>query len=62
MIRMIRPDLSGWVTIDNKSGATYRDAKLKLVAGDIHRVKDEYEYRDKMLRVAEAAAKPVASV
>ena len=30
-------DLTGWVTIDNKSGATYKDAKLKLIAGDIHR-------------------------
>ena len=30
-------DLNGWVTIDNKSGATYKDAKLKLIAGDIHR-------------------------
>ena len=53
-----KADLSGWVTIDNKSGATYKDAKLKLVAGDVHRVKDEFEYRDKMMRVAEAAAKP----
>ncbi len=50
-------DLSGWVTIDNKSGATYKNAKLKLVAGDVHRVKDEYEYRDKMMRAAEMAAK-----
>lgn len=31
-------DLSGWVTIDNKSGATYKNATLKLVAGDVHRV------------------------
>jgi hypothetical protein len=30
--------LSGWVSLDNKSGKTYRDAKLKLVAGDINRV------------------------
>ncbi len=30
-------DLSGWVTVDNRSGAMYRDATLKLVAGDIHR-------------------------
>ncbi|MEW6556158.1 MAG: DUF4139 domain-containing protein [Elusimicrobiota bacterium] len=30
-------DLTGWVTINNKSGATYKDAKLKLIAGDIHR-------------------------
>jgi hypothetical protein len=53
-------DLSGWVTIDNRSGATYKDARLKLVAGDVNRVKDEHEYNDKMLRVAEAAAKPAA--
>ena len=52
-----RADLSGWVTIDNKSGTTYQNARLKLVAGDVNRVRDEYEYRDKMLRVAEAAAK-----
>jgi len=37
--------LSGWVTIDNKSGATYRDAKLKLVAGDVNRVRDEQDYK-----------------
>lgn len=30
-------DLSGWSSIDNRSGKTYKDAKLKLVAGDIHR-------------------------
>jgi hypothetical protein len=30
-------DLSGWVTINNTSGATYRDASIKLVAGDVHR-------------------------
>lgn len=33
-------DLSGWVTVDNKSGATYKDAKLKLVAGEVQRVQD----------------------
>lgn len=26
-------DLTGWVTLDNKSGATFKNAKLKLVAG-----------------------------
>jgi hypothetical protein len=31
-------DLSGWVTINNESGATYKDAKLKLIAGDVRRV------------------------
>ena len=30
-------DLLGWVTLNNRSGADYRDAKLKLVAGDVRR-------------------------
>lgn len=34
-------DLAGWVTIDNRSGATWRDAQLKLVAGDVNRVREE---------------------
>jgi hypothetical protein len=53
-----RADLAGWVTIDNKSGTTYKNAKLKLVAGDVHRVRDEFEYKEKTLRLAQAAAKP----
>lgn len=55
-----RADLSGWVTIDNKSGAMYKNAKLKLVAGDVNRVKNENDYKDKMLRAAMAEAKPAA--
>ena len=34
-------DLSGWVSIDNASGATYPDARLQLIAGDVHRVQPE---------------------
>jgi len=30
-------DVGAWVSILNKSGATYSDAKLKLVAGDVQR-------------------------
>ena len=33
-------DLNSWVSIDNKSGATYKNAKLKLVAGDINLVQN----------------------
>jgi hypothetical protein len=36
-----RVDLSAWVTIDNRSGATYKDAEIKLIAGDVHRVVEE---------------------
>ena len=51
-------DLAGWVTIDNKSGSVYKNAKLKLVAGDVHRVKEEAEYKNKMLRVGAAEVAP----
>lgn len=33
-------DLNGWVTLVNSSGATYKDATLKLVAGQVHRVQE----------------------
>jgi hypothetical protein len=32
-----RLDVGAWVSILNQSGASYGDAKLKLVAGDVHR-------------------------
>jgi hypothetical protein len=31
-------DLTSWVTLVNKSGASYADAGLKLIAGDVNRV------------------------
>jgi hypothetical protein len=50
-------DLTGWVTIDNKSGATYGNAALKLVAGDVNRAQDAR--RDQ--RVMELAAKAAST-
>jgi hypothetical protein len=50
-------DLTGWVTIDNRSGATYQNALLKLVAGDIHRVQGEMrmDYARPMAAAKEAS-------
>lgn len=31
-------DLSAWVSVNNKSGTDYENARLKLIAGDVHRV------------------------
>jgi hypothetical protein len=31
-------ETSAWVSVENESGATFEDAALKLVAGDVHRV------------------------
>jgi len=33
-----KADLSGWVSVDNRSGKTYRDARLKFIAGDVRRI------------------------
>lgn len=33
-----KADIQGWVSIDNSAGTTYENARLKLVAGEVHRV------------------------
>jgi len=38
-------DLQGWVTMTNGSGATFEDARLQLVAGDVNRVSEERNYQ-----------------
>lgn len=43
-------DLTGWVTVDNRSGATFRDATLKLVAGDVRRVPPPMAVMGKAMR------------
>lgn len=53
-------DLSGWVTLTNTSGASYKNAKLQLVAGDVNRVQQQMHPMAKAMRgdvmMAEAAA------
>ena len=34
-------DLNGWVTLNNQTGTSYENAKLKLVAGDVQRIQDQ---------------------
>jgi len=31
-------DLVGWITMNNQSGKTFRDAKIKLMAGEVNRI------------------------
>ena len=53
-------DLSGWVTLTNTSGASYKNAKLQLVAGDVNRVQQQMQPMAKAMRgevmMADAAA------
>ncbi|MDD5746299.1 MAG: DUF4139 domain-containing protein [Candidatus Omnitrophica bacterium] len=50
-------DVSGWVTIDNRSGAAYKDAKVKLVAGDVNRVHEE-RFGDRVMMKSALAEAP----
>jgi hypothetical protein len=50
-------DVGAWVSIINQSGATYRDAKLKLIAGEVHRApKPQPQIRRGKMYAMEAAA------
>ena len=33
-----RLELAGWASIENRSGLTFKDTRIRLVAGDVHRV------------------------
>lgn len=35
-------DISAWVTLTNTSGASYKNAKLQLVAGDVNQVRNQF--------------------
>jgi len=37
-------DLNSWVSIDNNSGTSYKNAHLKLVAGDVNRIQQRNAY------------------
>lgn len=52
-------DLNAWVSIENNSGATYKDATLKLVAGDVNRVQEQPTF-DYGVRSAKMAMESVA--
>ena len=54
-------DLNSWVSVENKSGTTYKNAVLKLVAGDINLVKEQpmYDYRvQEMMVKSEGISQP----
>ena len=53
-----RLDLSAWVSVINRSGTSYPDARLKLVAGDVHRARPAESVGVAALRMQSAEAAP----
>jgi hypothetical protein len=54
-------DLTGWVTVTNNSGTTFKNAGLKLVAGDVNLVKDEQVRFNGMMKSRMAMDEAVAA-
>ncbi len=54
-------DLNSWVSVDNNSGAIFKNAKLKLIAGDVNLVKPQYNqrlYKGEVMMAMDAAPSP----
>ena len=53
-------DLDGWVTLNNNSGAAYQNAKLQLVAGEIHQVTPSSARMEQFARASEPSVAKAA--
>jgi hypothetical protein len=49
-----KADIKSWVSIDNRAGVTFENARLKLVAGDVHRVSNYVSMSDTASGAAQA--------
>src|SRR5881394_1579981 len=56
-------DLVGWITMDNQSGKTFENAKIKLMAGDVSKIQEAERFalaRSEELAVGGRMAAPVS--
>ena len=56
-------DVIGWVTIDNQSGKTFDNARIKLMAGDVSKIQDDegqYAYSGRMMAMEQSMPSPVS--
>jgi hypothetical protein len=53
-------DIVGWVTIDNRTGKIFENARIKLMAGDVNKIQNAGEVRKAMRAMAMDAAAPMA--
>lgn len=54
-------DVTGWITMDNQSGKTFKNASIKLMAGDVNRVV-EVRARPQVMEYALSAARAAPPV
>jgi hypothetical protein len=51
-------DLVGWITMDNQSGKTFTNAKIKLMAGDVNKIQNQPVMYAKAAEEMDAASAP----
>jgi hypothetical protein len=51
-------DLSGWASVENNSGKTYREARLKFIAGDVRKIVEQVRAGRMYMEEKLAAAAP----
>ena len=60
-------DLVGWITMNNNSGKTFENAKIKLLAGDVNKIQPQQNFdrfvmrKNALAMMAPAAAAPAVS-
>ena len=54
-------DLAGWITINNQSGKTFENAKIKLMAGDVNKIQPQNNQAMYRLAAARAMEMPAAA-
>jgi hypothetical protein len=56
-------DVIGWVTMDNQSGKTFENAKIKLMAGDVSKIQrgEPFAFREELAAAATTAPVPAAT-
>ena len=56
-------DIVGWITVDNRTGMTFENARIKLMAGDVSKIQPGMGARDEMAyKAVGAAMAPIPSV
>ena len=48
-------DLIGWITMNNQSGKTFENAKIKLMAGDVNKIQPPQRYNEMRMYTAKAS-------
>ena len=52
-------ELIGWVSVTNRSGTTFRDARVRLLAGEVNRLVPKEQYATLLERGIDAASPPM---